>query len=59
MQGAGNVTQQLNVHTEVDLTSKVVNLLKSRIDKLSHDMMVHLITAGAVPLVFVYVAGRR
>lgn len=49
------------VHTEVDLTSKGVikPLLKYKIDKLSHDIMVHLITAGAVPLVSVCVAGGR
>lgn len=54
------VTKELHAHKEVDLTSKVVikPLLKCKIDQLSHDVTVHLITAGAVPLVSVCVAGR-
>lgn len=61
MTGRTCVTKQLHARTEVDLTSKVVikPLLKNKIDKLSHDIMVHLITDGAVPLVSVCVAGRR
>lgn len=61
MTGRKCVTKQLYAHTEVDHTSKVVikPLQKYKIDKLSHEIMVHLITDGAVPLISVSVAGRR
>lgn len=60
MHSAENVLPNNCMFTQVDLTSNVVikPLLKYKIDKLSHDIMVHLITAGAVPLVSVCVAWR-